>query len=95
MFRTKLAFSALILSAAMLSPAKAAPVTPADAVIATTDSSLIQVTDRRDRDHDRYDRDDWRRGHRGPPPGWHRYHRRPHDWRTRGCLEIGPLWFCP
>ena len=57
--------------------------------------------DRRDRSGDR----DFR--HRGdryygrgyvrrePPRGWHRFGYRPDDWRTRGCLEIGPAWFCP
>ena len=29
------------------------------------------------------------------PHGWHRYGRRPGDWRTRGCVLVGPLWFCP
>ncbi|EJW11338.1 hypothetical protein A33M_3234 [Rhodovulum sp. PH10] len=35
------------------------------------------------------------RGHRGPPRGWHRYSRRPGDWRRRGCMQVGPVWFCP
>lgn len=26
--------------------------------------------------------------------GWHRYHSRPHNWRSRGCVAIGPIWFC-
>jgi hypothetical protein len=30
-----------------------------------------------------------------PPRGWHRYGRRPHDWRGRGCIVVGPVWFCP
>jgi hypothetical protein len=36
-------------------------------------------------------------GHRyhAPPPGWHRYHARPRDWRHRGCILVGPVWFCP
>jgi hypothetical protein len=33
--------------------------------------------------------------HAHPPRGWHRYHARPHDWRTRGCIIVGPVWFCP
>jgi hypothetical protein len=32
---------------------------------------------------------------RDPPRGWSRFGYRPNDWRTRGCLEIGPAWFCP
>jgi Ni/Co efflux regulator RcnB len=29
------------------------------------------------------------------PRGWHRHARRPGDWRTKGCVMVGPLWFCP
>jgi hypothetical protein len=32
---------------------------------------------------------------RKPPRGWHRYHQRPWDWHRRGCMQVGPLWFCP
>ena len=29
------------------------------------------------------------------PRGWRRHSSRPRDWRTRGCVIVGPLWFCP
>jgi Ni/Co efflux regulator RcnB len=30
------------------------------------------------------------------PAGWRRHgYRRPGDWRTRGCVTAGPIWFCP
>jgi hypothetical protein len=29
------------------------------------------------------------------PRGWRRYGARPYDWRTRGCIVVGPVWFCP
>lgn len=29
------------------------------------------------------------------PRGWHRHHSRPAYWQTRGCIMVGPLWFCP
>ena len=35
------------------------------------------------------------RGHRHGPPGWRRYNSRPYGWRNRGCMMIGPVWFCP
>jgi hypothetical protein len=35
------------------------------------------------------------RRYREAPPHWHRYHRRPRDWYGRGCIVVGPLWFCP
>lgn len=67
------------------------------------------VGDRGDRFGDRnFDhRGDRDFGHRGdrdfgrgfarrePPRGWRRFGYRPDDWRSRGCLEIGPAWFCP
>ena len=33
--------------------------------------------------------------YRNAPAGWRRYGARPGDWRTRGCVMVGPLWFCP
>ena len=33
--------------------------------------------------------------YRSAPHGWHRYHRRPGNWHTRGCVLVGPVWFCP
>jgi hypothetical protein len=27
--------------------------------------------------------------------GWHRYQARPWNWRARGCVVVGPVWFCP
>jgi Ni/Co efflux regulator RcnB len=35
------------------------------------------------------------RHYRTAPRGWHRYSARPRNWRTRGCIIVGPLWFCP
>lgn len=35
------------------------------------------------------------RRYSAPPHGWRRYGARPGDWRTRGCVMVGPLWFCP
>jgi hypothetical protein len=29
------------------------------------------------------------------PGGWHRYDKRPGDWGTRGCIIVGPVWWCP
>jgi hypothetical protein len=27
--------------------------------------------------------------------GWHRYSHRPSRWSNRGCVAVGPIWFCP
>lgn len=30
------------------------------------------------------------------PKNWrHHYNKRPGDWRTRGCVSVGPIWWCP
>lgn len=29
------------------------------------------------------------------PSNWHRYDKRPGDWNTRGCVIVGPIWWCP
>lgn len=29
------------------------------------------------------------------PPGWRRHAKRPPDWSRRGCVIVGPVWFCP
>jgi hypothetical protein len=65
-------------------------------------SELIQVQDRRRGGGDDMRRDNDRRrfapGRRydEAPRGWRRHgHRRPHGWRTRGCILVGPFWFCP
>lgn len=30
-----------------------------------------------------------------PPRGWHSYNYRPYGWANRGCIIVGPLWYCP
>jgi hypothetical protein len=68
--------------------------------IALEPSSVVEVQGRRDRD--RFDRDRRRRPQWVPgrrydrsPPSWRRYGSRPRDWRRRGCVIVGPVWFCP
>jgi hypothetical protein len=53
--------------------------------------------------HDDWKKGDWKRhnkhrygyGNDHPPYGWRSYHYRPYGWATRGCIAIGPLWYCP
>ena len=33
--------------------------------------------------------------YRSAPPGYRRYGARPGNWRTRGCVTVGAIWFCP
>jgi hypothetical protein len=29
------------------------------------------------------------------PGNWHRFDKRPGDWQRRGCIIVGPIWWCP
>ena len=35
------------------------------------------------------------RRYKSAPRGYRRYGSRPHDWQRRGCIIVGPVWFCP
>jgi hypothetical protein len=95
--------AALLLSAFAFSPASAAPATPVQAAAVHSSLILAEYHPHAKRTVRRHVRRDVRRhvhyipGHRyhAAPHGWHRYHARPYDWRTRGCILVGPIWFCP
>jgi len=82
---------ALLLSALAMSPASAAPVSPVQTQAAPSALTLIQYH------HDDHRRSRYTAGRRykSAPHGWHRYNRRPGDWQHRGCVLVGPVWFCP
>lgn len=73
----------------------------------TTHVPTLEQADYRDRKRmlrkrDRHWDRGWRRGHRHWDDrryrkyrGWNRYYSRPYGWRDRGCIAIGPIWFCP
>ena len=93
---------ASVLSLAALSTASATPVVALPQLPSLAAPPVMQIQyggDRRmNRDRrDRHPRRRWVPGHRydRAPPHWHRYHRRPHDWLRRGCIIVGPFWFCP
>jgi Ni/Co efflux regulator RcnB len=69
-------------------------------------AGITQVQGREDGQRNRGRADDPYRGRHTPdfrpgrrydraPPNWRRYQYRPRDWRTRGCVIVGPIWFCP
>jgi hypothetical protein len=45
----------------------------------------------------RHKRQNYRAGghYNRAPSNWHRYDRRPGDWQRRGCVIVGPIWWCP
>ncbi|ACI93041.1 hypothetical protein OCAR_5920 [Afipia carboxidovorans OM5] len=92
---------ALFLSFFAMTPASALPASPAAGLDTVTASNLVQVQ-HRGRHHARPPV----RHHRPPayrpggrystaPRGYRRYGARPHDWRARRCVMVGPVWFCP
>lgn len=99
----KALYLAAALAAASLfgsGPVSAAPVSgPA---VEQPASAIILAQSRHYHSDHRYYRKPPRRPHYVPgrryhsaPHGWHRYHHRPGNWRTRGCILVGPVWFCP
>lgn len=90
---TALALSAALVGLASLSSAQAAPVTPAAHSSAQT-SAVVDV---------QYKKKPYKYGHKyrpggrykKAPKGWHRHSKRPSYWQTRGCVVVGPVWFCP
>ena len=88
--------SAFVASAAIAAPAGSPTLS---GVTASTTDNVIQARDGRRHGYHRhrYHRHGYRSGrhYSHAPRGWHRHHYRPHDWRTRGCITVGPIWFCP
>lgn len=98
-----IALFALLGAAVPMSTASAVTIATPDTRASASTSSTVHKADYRDRT--RYDR---RRKfhnnrHRYTPGGryerapnhWHRHGSRPRDWRTRGCVMVGPIWWCP
>lgn len=93
--------AALLISGLAVSSASAAPVAPVSGISQHAPVIDVQYY-HRDRDRRDYRRHApppprYRAGHRyrSAPHGWHRYHARPRDWNRRGCILVGPVWFCP
>ena len=89
----------LLLAAVAFAPASAASIVMSDG-ISSTSPLLTLVQYSAHHHYDKHHREMRRRyiaGHRyhSPPHGWHRYAHRPRDWHTRGCILVGPIWFCP
>ena len=96
MKKSAMTLAALAFAGLMSSQASAAPLSSAAAVTSKAAPSTVeQVRDRYDRRHDRWDRRDWRHDRRYYRyRHWNRYSYRPYNWRSRGCVAVGPVWFC-
>ena len=95
--------AAFTLSAALLAFMSAAPANamPASSPLAKTEQTGVVHVQHGPRDYrkGKYGKSRYYKGrthrYRNPPRGWHRYSRRPSFWQTRGCIAIGPVWYCP
>jgi hypothetical protein len=104
---TKLA--AIALSAAMFgglsaTSASALPYTSADRNLSSSnliEDVQIRRGDRKYRNRGYRNRSHSSRRYRAgrryshAPRNWRRYNSRPSYWRSRGCIIVGPIWFCP
>ncbi len=98
MLRTVL--SAAALSVLVFTGASALPASEGKQLSVTPTSDLVQVGKKYKKN---WNRGGWkRRGHynyhhhyRHAPRGWRPYSYRPWGWQRRGCIIIGPVWYCP
>ncbi len=96
----KVLIPAVVASLIALSSAQALPASAAADGARTSNAPALTLIDdrdgaRRDNDHRRPQFTPGRR-YKEAPSGWNRHgSRRPGDWRTRGCIMVGPIWFCP
>jgi hypothetical protein len=83
------------------SAVSAAPATTGFGVVGQHQSDIQLVRDGRTGHYRRpnYRRDRYRGHNRNwrhnRYRGWHRYRHRPWNWRSRGCVIVGPVWVCP
>ncbi len=91
--------SAALLAFASITPASAAPSAAVGHATAQADG-VTQVQYKKKHYRKGY-KQGYRRGYRAghryshAPRGWRRYSSRPSFWQTRGCVVVGPVWFCP
>lgn len=95
-----LALSAALLGVASVSPASALPSAAAGSVTAQAETdgiALAQFGPKKKQFGKSKYRHKYRPGGRysKAPRGWKRHYKRPSYWETRGCIIVGPIWFCP
>jgi hypothetical protein len=96
--KSVLTMAVLALGGIMSTQASAAPLSSAAGIAKSAPSSIEHVADRsRNGMNDRRERhyNDWRRDRRYYRyRSWNRYNARPYNYRSRGCVSVGALWFC-
>lgn len=99
------ALSAALLGVMSLSPASALPSSPAAGTATAQSPSVDMIAHKPGHPPKKYygskkyygPKHQFRPGGRysHAPKGWHRHSKRPAYWQTRGCIAVGPVWFCP
>lgn len=96
--------AAAVIAFGMASAAHAVPVKPSASPNASAASDLVQAGKkykraykgkRKYRNRGYRGRNYYRGGYHRPPRGWRSYSYRPYGWRSRGCIIVGPVWYCP
>jgi hypothetical protein len=66
----------------------------------TASNGVVEQAQYKKRNMKRFNRG-YRQGYRAgsrhsrAPRNWRRYGSRPGNWNTRGCIIVGPVWYCP
>ena len=94
------ALSAALLGLMNVTPASAASVLPTKASVAVQGEGIVlaQYGTKKKYSGKHYGKKHgYRPGGRysKAPRGWKRHYKRPSYWQTRGCIVVGPVWFCP
>ena len=96
---TKVILSAIAVSLLAYSGASALPAPSGEQLVAPSD--LVQVAKKkggkwnRGGKYGKWDRGPrYGHGYNSPRSYRHRYSYRPYDWHDRGCINIGPVWYC-
>ena len=87
-----------VVSAAFALPAHVAAPSPAN------QPDILHV--KKDWKHDDWKHDDWKHNSWKHSNNWHKYNKnrysgwqsysyRPYGWANRGCVVVGPIWYCP
>lgn len=99
--------AATVLAFGIVSAAQAVPVKPNTPPNVSASSDLVEIGKKAYRGKGKYQGSKYRghKYHRGKysagrkyhraPKGWRGYSHRPYGWYGRGCIVVGPLWYCP
>ncbi|MFO7478695.1 MAG: hypothetical protein R6X03_10195 [Methyloceanibacter sp.] len=99
--------AATVLCFGLASAAHAVPIKPSASPSVALTSDLVEVGKKSYKGKGKYKGSKYRghKAYRGKyragrkysyaPRGWRSYSYRPYGWYGRGCVIVGPLWFCP